>query len=92
MNTEQDYILLKWGTLKGYCLENSPEAFEACKKYHELGASFSAMMQKDTEKQKELLFEMIDKVNGYVQNDWTGEIYDNKEDAKNYIRNYNNKP
>lgn len=83
-----DYILLKWGTLKGWKLENSPEAFEALKEYGEIGMSMSAAMQNDTERQKELICIMIDKVNGYIQNDWDGTIYENKEDAKKYILEY----
>lgn len=86
-----DYLLLKWGTLKGWCFENSPEAFEALKEYNSLGASMSAMAQKDTPRQKELICQMIDKVNGPIQNDWTGETYDDKEKAKEYILEYGNK-
>lgn len=87
-----DYLLLKWGTLKGYCFENSPEAFEALKEYRELGYSMSAMMQKDTTRQKELLCIMIDKVNGLVTSDWDGIDYtNNREGAKKYIMEYNKK-
>lgn len=88
---ETDHILLKWGTLKGWNLENSPEAFEALKEYHQLGSSLSAMMQEDSQRQKELICIMIDKVNGEVQNDWTGEVYENKEDAKRYVMEYSAK-
>lgn len=80
-----DYLLLKWGTLKGWQFENSPEAFEALKEYNQIGASMSALMQKDTPRQKELICIMIDKVSGEVQNDWSGEVYENKEDAKTYV-------
>ena len=90
MEENEDYILLKWGTLKGWCFENSPEALEAFKEYCEIGASYSAMMQRDTERQKELICIMIDKVNGEVQNDWSGEIYKDKNKAKEYVLNYNN--
>lgn len=83
-----DYLLLKWGTLKGWNFENSPEAFEALKEYDSLGASMSAMTQNDSDRQKELICIMIDKVNGEVQNDWTGEIYENREDAKKYVLEY----
>ena len=90
MEENNDYLLLKWGTLKGWCFKNSPKAFEALKKYNELGSSFSAMAQRDTDKQKELICVMIDEVSGDVQNDWTGEIYKNKEDAKKYVLEYGN--
>lgn len=88
MKKKNDYLLLKWGTLKGWCFENSPEAFEALKEYNQIGSSMSAMMQKDTERQKELICIMIDKVDGEVKNDWTGDIYENKEDAKKYVMGY----
>lgn len=83
-----DYLLLKWGTLKGWNFENSPEAFEAFKEYVELGASMSAMMQNDSPKQKELICKIIDTVNGPIQNDWTGETYTDKEEAKKYVLEY----
>lgn len=84
-----DYILLKWGTLKAWSFHNSPESFEYFKKYASFGQSYGAMTQRDTIEQKELLLKMIDTLNGEVQNDWTGEIYENKEDAKKYIMEYN---
>lgn len=85
----EDYLLLKWGTLKAWNFENSPEAFEALKEYNEIGSSFSAMMQKDTPRQKELICIMIDKVNGAIQDDWSGKIYKNRDTAKKYIMEYN---
>lgn len=86
-----DYLLLKWGTLKGWNFENSPEAFEAFKEYVELGASMSAMMQHDSPRQKELIYKMIDTINGPIQNDWTGETYTDKEEAKKYVLEYRSK-
>lgn len=91
MKENNDYLLLKWGTLKGWNFENSPEAFEAYEEYVELGASMSAMMQHDTPKQKELICKIIDTVNGPIQNDWTGEIYNDKEHAKRYVLEYRSK-
>jgi hypothetical protein len=90
MDTKEnnDYLLLKWGTLKGWDFSNSPKAFEALKEYNSLGSSMSAMAQKDTDRQKELICIMIDNVQGHVQNDWTGEVYENKEDAKKYVLEY----
>jgi hypothetical protein len=84
-----DYLLLKWGTLKGWCFKNSPEACEALKEYNSLGSSMSAMTQKDTPRQKELICIMIDKVNGPVTLDWTGEdCTKDREKAKKYILEY----
>lgn len=87
-----DYLLLKWGTLKGWRFENSPEALEALKEYVSLGSSYSAMAQRDTPRQKELICIMIDKVNGPVSSDWTGEDWtDNRDAAKKYILEYGTK-
>jgi hypothetical protein len=86
-----NYLLLKWGTLKGWCFENSPEAFEALQEYGKIGMSESRMMQKDTDRQKELVCIMIDKVKGKVQNDWDGKTYRSKKDAKKYVMDYGKK-
>lgn len=83
-----DHLLLKWGTLKGWNFENSPEAFKAFQEYCACGMRVSAMAQRDTERQKELICIMIDNINGEVQSDWTGEVYENKEDAKKYVMEY----
>jgi hypothetical protein len=92
MENNEDYLLLKWGTLKGYCFHNSPEAFEALKKYRLLGYSLSAMAQDDTPEQKELICIMIDKVNGPVTSDWSGEDWtENREAAKEYVLKYGKK-
>lgn len=88
MGKNNDYLRLKWGTLKGWCFENSPKAFDAFKEYVSLGASLSAMAQKDSARQKELICVMIDEINGPIENDWTGETYSNKEDAKKYVLEY----
>ena len=83
-----DHLTLKWGTLKSWDFTNSPEALEAFKKYNEIGSSDSAMFQKDTPEQKELICKMIDSVNGPVANDWDGTDYEDLQDAKDYVMNY----
>lgn len=89
MEKNNDYLLLKWGTLKGWCFKNSPEAWKAYEEYNSIGESFSAMMQKDTPRQKELICIMIDKVNGPVSSDWTGEDWtDDREAAKKHVMEY----
>ena len=89
MEKNNDFLLLKWGALKGCCFENSPEAWDAYVEYNKIGESFSAMMQKDTPRQKELICIMIDKVNGPVSSDWTGEDWtDNRDAAKKYVMEY----
>lgn len=79
----EDHLLLKWGTLKGWKL-NSEKGKELLKQYFALGSSASAMLQKDTEKQQDLILQMIDECNGFIQSDWSGE-YMTKAEAKKYI-------
>lgn len=83
-----DYIRFKWGTVKGWNLENSPKAFEKMCLYLDEGKhSVSAMCQDDTEKQKQLLCDVIDSFDGQMTSDWSGEVF-TKESAKAYIMNY----
>ena len=81
-----DYILLKWGSFKGFTL-TSEKGKEAADKYSELGRSMSAMNQKDTDEQKALMYQMIDECRGSIQNDWDGLFY-TKQEAKDYINDY----
>ena len=83
---EEDYITLKWGTLKSWKLE-SEKGQELLRKYEEIGSTFSAMAQRDTPEQKELICQMIDTVPGEIYLDWDGE-YVSKERAKKYVMDY----
>jgi hypothetical protein len=81
-----EHLLLKWGTLKGWQIESEASA-AAFKKYAEGGMSMGAMQQQDTEEQKQALCELIDAIDGPVENDWTGETL-TKDEAKKYILEY----
>ena len=87
MEIEKSYLLLKWGTLKGWNL-TSDKMRELMDEYLSLGASWSAMTQHDTQRQKEIICQLIDECDGDIQNDWSGEIYTDKEEAKKYILEY----
>ena len=87
MSEGSDYILLKWGTLKGWDLDNSPEAIEALKRYHQDETSPSVMLQHDTIAQKQALCDAIRAVNGEIRNDWSGEVM-SKDDAIKYVLEY----
>lgn len=81
------YLLLKWGTLKGWGGLNQEQA-SALQKWQDLGVSLSAMAQKNTEEQKQLLCDVFDLFeDGQIQNDWCGTEYTVKQ-AKEYIKGY----
>lgn len=85
--TERDELTLKWGTLKGWHF-HSEKALALLREYHEIGACMSAMMQKDTPRQKEIICELIDEGNfDTIDNDWDGTLM-TKAEAKAYVMNY----
>lgn len=86
MIDSEDFITLKWGTLKSYHFSNE-KGQVLLKKYHDLGSCGSAMMQEDTLEQKNILCELIDLVPGDILLDWTGDRV-SKEDAKKYVLEY----
>lgn len=87
MNYDEDYITLKWGTLKSWCLTN-PALDPLIEEYNnEGGSSISAMAQRDTPRQKEIICEMIEIIGKPVYNDWSGEEM-TIEEAKEYVMNY----
>ncbi len=47
----------------------------------------SALMQHDTDTQKQALLDLIDAVDGDIVNEWDGAHY-TKEEAKQYVREY----
>lgn len=83
---EEDHLTLKWGTLKSWSFHGK-KAIELLKEYNKIGSSMSAIMQKDTPRQKEILCELIDEGNfKEVFLDWDGK-YVTKNQAKKYIMN-----
>lgn len=87
---EDEYISLKWGTLKAWKI-TSAKGLELMKKYHELGSTYSAMQQNDTQEQKEIICQMIDECSAdTIHLDWDG-VDVTKEEAKKYVLEYGNK-
>ena len=83
-----EHLLLKWGNLKGWEVE-SEAAQAALKAYWEAGENASApmaMVRLDNP-EKLALCNLIDAIDGEIQNDWTGEMM-TKEDAKAYVLGY----
>ncbi len=85
--SSENYLMLKWGTLKGWNFKGNPKAEALFKRYNEIGMSASAMGQRDTPEQKEIICEMIDLMPGKIFLDWTGE-YVTHEEAKKYVLEY----
>lgn len=83
----EEYLYLKWGTLKAWDLGENEAALAAARRYDEDGSSWSAMAQRDTANQKQAICDIIDALNGPITNDWTGEEM-SKEEAKRYVMEY----
>lgn len=81
-----EHLLFKWGSLKAWNVE-SDAGRAALKRWFDGGVSMSAMAQHDTPEQKQALCDLIDAINGEIQNDWTGEIM-SKDEAKKYVLEY----
>jgi len=82
----KDHLTLKWRTLKSWSF-HSKKAEKLLQEYNKLGRSMSAIMQKDTPRQKEILCELIDEGDfDKVYLDWDGKEV-TKEQAKKYIMN-----
>lgn len=80
-------VTLKWGTLKSWHFETE-DAQSLMKEYCEIGSSFSAMAQRDTPRQKEIICQLIDLCKGKtIFLDWDGKRV-SKEKAKEYVMNY----
>lgn len=82
----EDHVLLKWGTLKSWKF-TSKKGQELFKKYQELGMSMGAAQQDDSQEQKEIICQLIDECNGFIQEDWEGK-YLTKAQAKKYVMGY----
>lgn len=81
-----EHLKLKWGTLKGWKIEKDSN-HELLRRYFEIGSSASAMLQEDTAEQKQIICDLIDGIDGEIENDWSGEEM-TKEAAKDYVMNY----
>lgn len=83
----EEHLTLKWGTLKDWHF--GEWARPLMEEYNKIGSSMSAVMQKDTKRQKEIICEIIDKGKfKKVYLDWDGK-YVSKKKAKEYVNNYN---
>ena len=83
---KKNSLTLKWGTLKAWEF-HTEKAKKLLEEYGEIGSCFGAAQQRDTPRQKQIICELIDEVDGTIYNDWEGTEM-TKEDAKKYVMNY----
>jgi hypothetical protein len=84
-------LTLKWGTLKSWDFTGSPQAIELLNEYEEIGSKASAMKQKDTARQKEIICQLIDLCDGEtIYLEWDA-VDVSKQEAKDYVMNYGKK-
>lgn len=82
----EEYLTLKWGTLKSWNFTRD-ETQALMKRYVDLGASYSAMSQHDTQEQKSIICELIDLMPGEIELEWDGKAV-SKAEAKEYVLSY----
>jgi len=83
----QESLSLKWGTLKGWKIVNE-DTLAILQSYFDKGVCASAMGQRDTPEQKELLCQVIDAIDApTIYLDWDDE-WVSKDAAKRYIMEY----
>lgn len=87
MESEKEYLTLKWGTLKAWNFGDWAKPL--FKEYGDIGSAYGVAQQHDTLRQKEIICELIEKGNfKKVYLDWDG-IEVSKAKAKKYVMNYN---
>lgn len=79
-------LTLKWGTLKGYDLETEASK-AALQRYFADPVLMSCARQQDTPNQRQALLDLIECIDGTIENDWTGEMM-TKAEARKYVLDY----
>jgi hypothetical protein len=88
LNKSSEYLCLKWGTLKHWDFK-SEKAKKLIEEYSKIGFSGGGrMMQEDTDRQKQIICELID-IGDFktVLLDWDNKRVSKKK-AKEYVLNY----
>lgn len=80
-------LVLKWGTLKSWDFSTDEDGKRLLQEYESIGSNASVMLQRDTERQKEIICELIDLVYGKIYLDWDG-TWVSKKEAKKYVLEY----
>ena len=86
--SKRSRLTLKFGTLKSWDFSNSGKGNDLLKEYMQIGCSISAMTQRDTPRQKEIICELIDLcADNTIYLDWDDK-YVSKQEAKDYVMNH----
>lgn len=81
-----EHLRFKWGSLKAWNVE-SDAAWEAFDRWAAGGVCMSAAMHRDTAEQKRALCDLIDAIDGEIENAWTDKPM-TKDEAKKYVMEY----
>ena len=81
-----EYLLLKRGTIKGW-EDLSEKSQEIVGRFFKDGMCMSAAADHPDDDRKTILCELIDQLDGEIQNDWSGEMM-TKDEAKKYVMEY----
>lgn len=84
-----EFLSLKWGTVKAW-QGLSDTSVAIMQRYFADGMVMSAAMDRPTPERTEILCELIDQIDGDIWNDWDDREM-SKDEAKEYVRNYNKK-
>lgn len=85
--SEHYYLLLKWGTLKGWSVPD--ELLPMLEKYFSDGVPMSCITDSPSDERKKILCDLIDAFKGPITNDWTGKTMTKKQ-AKKYVTEHDN--
>jgi hypothetical protein len=86
MSDTGDFVSLKWGTIKGYRI-NDPETFKLLEEFYADGVSLSAAADRPDTERRKILCMIIDRIGKPVYLDWDGK-HVSVEEAKKYVMEY----
>lgn len=88
--SDENYLTLKWGTLKAWNVKGIDGVLPLLQEYHEIGAADSVILQEDTPRQQEIICELIDLMPCDIHLDWENK-HVSKDAAKKYVMEYGKK-
>ena len=86
MTYPDDHVDLKWGTIKGWLIQD-PDTYKLLEEYYADGVPMSAAADKPDDYRRGILCQIIDRIGKPVYLDWDGK-YVSVEEAKKYVMEY----